>query len=171
MKPRPFVTALLGLTLWVQGLALAAAPVEMPDAAASAMEMEMPCHGDAATAPCDCCDGDCNERQITLTDPSGFRVGDGVAVSDRTQGGFGVTTATLTEQIDANTFRISAPLYLDYMVSQQAAASLAFPVVGGWQVKNVTLEGLTVDGNREKAEADVARLHAHGLWATMEHPS
>jgi ATP-dependent Clp protease adaptor protein ClpS len=27
------------------------------------------------------------------------------------------------------------------------------------------------DGNREKAEADVSRLHAHGLWATMEHPS
>ena len=27
------------------------------------------------------------------------------------------------------------------------------------------------DGNREKCEADVARLHAHGLWATMEHPS
>ena len=27
------------------------------------------------------------------------------------------------------------------------------------------------DGNREKAEADVARLHGFGLWATMEHPS
>jgi ATP-dependent Clp protease adaptor protein ClpS len=27
------------------------------------------------------------------------------------------------------------------------------------------------DGTREKAEADVARLHGHGLWATMEHPS
>lgn len=24
------------------------------------------------------------------------------------------------------------------------------------------------EGRREKAEADVARLHAHGLWATME---
>jgi ATP-dependent Clp protease adaptor protein ClpS len=23
-------------------------------------------------------------------------------------------------------------------------------------------------GNREKAEMDVSRLHAHGLWATME---
>src|SRR5713226_8829491 len=23
-------------------------------------------------------------------------------------------------------------------------------------------------GNREQAEADVSRLHAHGLWATME---
>ncbi len=34
-------------------------------------------------------------------------------------------------------------------------------------------EGRSVvsDGTREKAEADVARLHAHGLWATMEHPS
>ena len=27
------------------------------------------------------------------------------------------------------------------------------------------------EGTREKAESDVARLHAHGLWATMEHPS
>ncbi len=26
-------------------------------------------------------------------------------------------------------------------------------------------------GTREKAEADVARLHAYGLWATMEHPA
>jgi ATP-dependent Clp protease adaptor protein ClpS len=26
-------------------------------------------------------------------------------------------------------------------------------------------------GAREKAEADVARLHAHGLWATMERDS
>jgi ATP-dependent Clp protease adaptor protein ClpS len=27
------------------------------------------------------------------------------------------------------------------------------------------------DGPREQCEGDVARLHAHGLWATMEHPS
>ena len=26
------------------------------------------------------------------------------------------------------------------------------------------------EGTREKCEADVARLHGHGLWATMEHP-
>ncbi|MBM3674790.1 MAG: ATP-dependent Clp protease adapter ClpS [Actinobacteria bacterium] len=26
-------------------------------------------------------------------------------------------------------------------------------------------------GNREKAEVDVARLHAHGLWATMQRDS
>ena len=26
-------------------------------------------------------------------------------------------------------------------------------------------------GSREKAEVDVSRLHAHGLWATMQHDS
>jgi hypothetical protein len=57
---RPLLAALLGLTLCVQGLAIAAAPVDVAaDEAESAMQM--PCHGDVATdvAPCDCCDGDC----------------------------------------------------------------------------------------------------------------
>ena len=40
-------------------------------------------------------------------------------------------------------------------------------------MRQVHEEGRAVvsDGTREKCEADVARLHAHGLWATMEHPS
>jgi hypothetical protein len=61
-KLRPFLTALLGLTLWVQGFAIAAAPVAVAaDAADTAIEM--PCHGDAAAsvAACDCCDGDCDD--------------------------------------------------------------------------------------------------------------
>lgn len=58
-KLRPYLTALLGLTLWVQGLAIAAAPTAATDEAESAMEM--PCHGDEApgVSLCDCCDGDC----------------------------------------------------------------------------------------------------------------
>jgi ATP-dependent Clp protease adaptor protein ClpS len=32
-------------------------------------------------------------------------------------------------------------------------------------------KAVVADGAREKCEADVSRLHAHGLWATMEHPS
>jgi hypothetical protein len=57
---RPFLTALLGLTLWVQGLAIAAAPAAMAAQDADT-SMEMPCHGDdpAPASPCDCCDGDC----------------------------------------------------------------------------------------------------------------
>ena len=40
-------------------------------------------------------------------------------------------------------------------------------------MRQVHEEGKAVvsDGTREKCEIDVARLHAYGLWATMEHPS
>ena len=40
-------------------------------------------------------------------------------------------------------------------------------------MRQVHEEGKAVvsDGTREQCEADVARLHAHGLWATMEHDS
>jgi hypothetical protein len=99
-------------------------------------------------------DGDCNQREITVADSSGFRLGDGVAIADaRSAGGFTVTTATITAKLDANTLRLSGPLYLDYMVSNNATARLAFPLVGGWQVKNAAVEGLTLDGNRDKAQS------------------
>jgi parallel beta-helix repeat protein len=99
-------------------------------------------------------DGDCNQREITVADPSGFRIGDGVAIADsRSASGFTVTTATITAKPGANTFRLSGPLYLDYLVSNSATARLAFPLVGGWQVKNAAVEGLTLDGNRDKAQA------------------
>jgi parallel beta-helix repeat protein len=106
---------------------------------------------DGAVSPL-AADGDANERQITVEDPAGFRVGDGVAIEDRDAGGFEVTTATLIAQTGANTFKLSEPLYLDYMVSQEAVAKLAFPVVGGWRAKNIVIEGLTIDGNRSRAQ-------------------
>jgi parallel beta-helix repeat protein len=114
--------------------------------------------GQTVLAACDgfrsrlAADGDCNERQITVADPAGFRVGDGVAIDDKSGGGFSTTTATITARVGPNSFRLSAPLYMDYMVSNQAAAALAFPVVGGWHVKNAAVEGLTIDGNRGKSE-------------------
>jgi hypothetical protein len=109
-------------------------------------------------------DGDCNERQITLDDPSGFRVGDGVAVQDgKYRNGFEVTTATLTAQVDERTFRISAPLYLDYMIANKATARLVFPVVGGWNIKNAAVEGLTIDGNRAHSE-HVDGCRAGGIY-------
>ncbi|HLJ96084.1 MAG TPA: right-handed parallel beta-helix repeat-containing protein [Gemmataceae bacterium] len=99
-------------------------------------------------------DGDANERQITVEDPSGLQLGDGVAIQDRRSGGgFAVTTATLTARVDANTFRLSKPLYFDYLVSNQAAAQLVFPVVGGWNIQNAALEGLTIEGNRAHSES------------------
>jgi hypothetical protein len=99
-------------------------------------------------------DGDANERQITLEDSSGFRVGDGVAIHDaESGGGFELTTATLIARVAPNTFRLSAPLYLDYLISRKAVAKLAFPIVGAWNARDVVIEGLTIEGNRERAES------------------
>ena len=93
-------------------------------------------------------DGDCNQREITLQNPEGFQVGDGVAVrDDHYSGGFEVTTATLTARIDENTFAISRPLYLDYLVRRNATAARVSPAVGGWNVKNAAVEAITVEGN------------------------
>jgi parallel beta-helix repeat protein len=98
-------------------------------------------------------DGDANERQITVADASGLRIGDGVAIQDTENGGgFAVTSATLVAQSGPKTFTLSAPLYLDYQVALKASAKLAFPVVSGIGIKRVVLEGLTIDGNREKSE-------------------
>lgn len=98
-------------------------------------------------------DGDCNERQITLEDAGEYRVGDGVVIRDDHYGnGFEVTKATLTGRAGDRTFRISAPLYLDYLVSRKAVACLAFPAVSGSNVKNVSVEGLTVEGSGARAE-------------------
>ena len=32
-------------------------------------------------------------------------------------------------------------------------------------------KAIVSEGSKEKVEGDVARLHAAGLWATMQHPS
>jgi len=98
-------------------------------------------------------DGDCNERQVTLADPAAFRSGDGISVQDkRMSGGFGVTTATLLEKVAPDTFRISTPLYYDYMVANGASARLTFPLIAGYQVRDAAVEGVSLDGNRDKAQ-------------------
>jgi hypothetical protein len=98
-------------------------------------------------------DGDCNERQVTLADPAAFRSGDGISVQDKKMGGgFGVTTATLLDKAGPDAFRITTPLYYDYMVANGATARLTFPLVAGYQVRDAGVEGLSLDGNREKAQ-------------------
>jgi parallel beta-helix repeat protein len=98
-------------------------------------------------------DGDCNQRKITIKEPAGFRVGDGVSILDKnSSGGFYVTTATLTGKNGTDVFRISRPLYADYLASKQATVRLAFPVVGGWQVKHASMSGLVIEGAGKNAQ-------------------
>ena len=91
------------------------------------------------------------ERRIVVDDAGPFRAGDGVAIKDEAwPSAFGVTTATL-EGVDARVFRLSTPPVQDYAVKRNATLVHAFPVVGGWNVRGAAAEGLTIDGNRERA--------------------
>lgn len=95
-------------------------------------------------------DGDYGEEQITVVDPTPFRVGMGVSVRDDRSGGFHTTVGTLIWQ-DGDSFGISTPLQADCMVSGNARAAIAFPVVSGYYVESARIENLTIDGSRDRS--------------------
>ena len=92
-------------------------------------------------------DGDFGEQQITLKDPTGFKVGYGVAIWDDRSGGFHTTVARITGR-NNNTFSIDKPLMADCMVSNKAKAATVFPVVSGYHIEGTRIENLVIDGNK-----------------------
>jgi parallel beta-helix repeat protein len=94
-------------------------------------------------------DGDYGEEQITLKNPEGFRVGDGVAIRDKNSGGFHTTVARITGR-NGNTFSISLPLNADCMVANGAQAATVFPVISGYHAEGARVEALTIDGNKDE---------------------
>lgn len=102
----------------------------------------------AASSPLEL-DGDYGEEQITLKNPAGFQVGDGVAVWDKNANGFHTTVARITGR-NGNTFSLSQPLNADCMVANGAQAATVFPVISGYHVEGARAEALTIDGNQEE---------------------
>lgn len=104
----------------------------------------------AAAAVCQLAlDGDFGEQQITLADPTGFAVGDGVAIWDDHAGGFHTTVARITGR-NGKTFAISKPLMADCMVANHAQTATVFPVVSGYDLRGVRVEDLVIDGSKDK---------------------
>jgi polygalacturonase len=92
-------------------------------------------------------DGDYGEEQITLKNPEGFAVGDGVTIRDDNAGGFHTTVARITGRND-NVFSISLPLNADCLVARGAKVATTFPVISGYHVEGARVENVTVDGNK-----------------------
>jgi hypothetical protein len=93
-------------------------------------------------------DGDYGEEQITLVNPAGFNVGDGVAVWDKHANGFHTTVARITGAA-GDTFSISLPLNADCMIQDEAKAATVFPVISGYHLEGVRVQELSIDGNAE----------------------
>ncbi|MGQ9630978.1 MAG: right-handed parallel beta-helix repeat-containing protein [bacterium] len=91
-------------------------------------------------------DGDYGEERVTVSDPSGFKVGMGISLSDDGVHGFHVSVATIVG-IEENTLLLNKPLLADCMVQRNAAASNAFPVISGYYLDGAAVENIVVDGN------------------------
>jgi hypothetical protein len=96
-------------------------------------------------------DASAGAQEITLTQVTGLQIGDGVMIRDDRTSGFAITSATLVARTGDKTFRLSQPLVHSYARQQKARVARLFPLIGGWQVQKVLVEGLTLEGCREQA--------------------
>ncbi|HVR87210.1 MAG TPA: right-handed parallel beta-helix repeat-containing protein [Planctomycetota bacterium] len=118
--------------------------------------------------PCDgkqvrlAADAKAGSREIFLSEA--LPVGSGIVLRDDRTSGFAITTTTLAQALGGNAYRVSEPLVHDYSVDRKATATVAFPVVSVRNVKDVTLEGLAIDGNRAGASTPMDGCRGGGIY-------
>jgi hypothetical protein len=98
-------------------------------------------------------DSDWYDREITLKDANGFKVGDGVVLratnSDR--GGALVIKRTLVAR-SGNRFKLDSGLRENLWLSGKPTCSAMFPLLTSEQTADVVVENLTLDGDRANNE-------------------
>ncbi len=94
--------------------------------------------------------GDWGEDVFIVSEPEKFRIGMGVAIKDdRNAGGYSVVTATI-EDIRGDTVFTSERSVNDLnYVNGNARLESTFPVLAGYGLSDVVLEGITADGNKD----------------------
>lgn len=94
-------------------------------------------------------DADYGEYKATVEDSSGFRPGMGVTVvDDKQRSGWTPSVRTIT-RIDGNTLYFNNFLQMDYHTANHGQVFNTFPLIAGYEVKDVKVEDLTVDGSRK----------------------
>jgi hypothetical protein len=113
-------------------------------------------------------DADYGELQITVTDPSGFKPGMGVAIyDDDHRSGWDLTTARITG-IKGNVVYIDDYLLRDYRSDKKGTISNNCSVICAISVENVRIADLTVDGSRESNDL-VDGCRAGGIYLHKVH--
>jgi hypothetical protein len=94
-------------------------------------------------------DSDWYDREITLADASGFKVGDGVVLraTNPDDGGPIVIKRTLVAR-SGNRFRLDSGLRENLWISGKPTCSAMFPLLTSERTADVVVENLTLDGDR-----------------------
>jgi hypothetical protein len=93
-------------------------------------------------------DADYGQSKVTVKDPTGFRAGMGVVVKDDRSGGWIDTYAIIT-LVQGNTLHLDREFVMDYDGDAGGLVFNSFPLVAGFDIEGVVIEGLCVDGNKE----------------------
>ncbi len=95
-------------------------------------------------------DSDWYDQEITLQKAAGFKVGDGVVLvsKDPSTGVRTVIKRTLVAR-SGNRFKLNDGLRKNLWLSGKPTVSSLFPLLTSEYTKNVVIENLTLDGNRE----------------------
>ena len=98
-------------------------------------------------------DSDWYDQEVTLADAAGFRVGDGVCLRAKNphHGGATVIKRTLVARA-GNRFKLDKGLRENLWVGGTPTAATLFPLLSGEFATNVSIEGLTLDGDKANNE-------------------
>jgi Right handed beta helix region len=94
-------------------------------------------------------DSDWYDQEITLENPAGFEVGDGVCLRTKNphNGSENVLKRTLIART-GNRFKLDRALRENYWKMGNSTATAVFPLVTGEYISDIAVENLTLDGNR-----------------------
>jgi hypothetical protein len=98
-------------------------------------------------------DSDWYDQEITLADPGGFRVGDGVCLRAKNphNGGPTVIKRTLVAR-SGNRFKLDRSLRENLWLQGEPTAATLFPLFSGENISDVKIEALALDGNKANNE-------------------
>ncbi|MBG85321.1 MAG: hypothetical protein CMO80_00260 [Verrucomicrobiales bacterium] len=110
-------------------------------------------------------DSDWYDQEITLADPKGFQVGDGIFIEAKNphHGGKDVYKGTLIAR-SGNRFKLSKALRKNYWLPGKPSVFSLFPILNCEFVEDVVIENLTLDGNREN-NANLNGNYGGGIFA------
>ncbi len=93
-------------------------------------------------------DADYGEMIATVENASGFAPGMGVTVLDKVNPDGWTPSVRTIVGVEGNTLRFDRFLQMDYSVANQGQVFNTFPLIAGFDVEDVQVEDLSVDGSR-----------------------
>ena len=93
------------------------------------------------------------DQEVTLTDATGFQIGDGIVLRTRNphNGSFDTYKRTLVAR-SGNRFRLNQMLVENFWTHEGASAATLFALFEGFRVADVAVENICLDGNRANVE-------------------